>query len=320
MIRQAGFTLPELLLALALAALLLAGLGDLAGMGWQARRAVAADSDAARQAEAALADMVRAVAASSALHIPGPDLPATTRDESVRDSDDAPASGSGPHAVLAVRLPYRWDLDGDGYPDADNDRDGRIDEDPPSDAGNDGKPGVRGIDDDGNGVADFGFSPRADDDESNDLRADEDPLDGLDNDGDGRIDEDPPADANGDGQPGVAGVDDDGDGLVDEGSAADDDEDGRVDEDGWDVLVFYFDPASGTLHQRTPVPWDANGDGQVNGADWLDEVIATGLRRLRVQRLAGDTPGHPWLLLRLEWQAGGTPHALQRRVMLGSDP
>lgn len=53
----------------------------------------------------------------------------------------------------------------------------------------------------------------------------------IDNDGDGRLNEDPLGDANGDGCPGVCGVDDDGDTLTDEGNPSDDDEDGLVDED-----------------------------------------------------------------------------------------
>ena len=51
-----------------------------------------------------------------------------------------------------------------------------------------------------------------------------DPINGIDDDGDGSIDEDPPADTNGDGCAGVCGVDDDGDGIDDEGARHDDDE------------------------------------------------------------------------------------------------
>ncbi len=46
---------------------------------------------------------------------------------------------------------------------------------------------------------------------------DEDPIDGIDNDGDGSVDEDPPADANDDNKAGIADADDDGDGSIDEG-------------------------------------------------------------------------------------------------------
>lgn len=62
------------------------------------------------------------------------------------------------------------------------------------------------------------------------------PVARIDNDGDGRIDEDglgdmSPAPHSGDGCPGRCGIDDDGDGRVDEGNPMDDDEDGLNDED-----------------------------------------------------------------------------------------
>lgn len=53
-----------------------------------------------------------------------------------------------------------------------------------------------------------------------------------------RRDEDPPLDLNLDGAPGIAGVDDDGDGQVDEGGAMDDDEDGMANEDGYDFQTY----------------------------------------------------------------------------------
>ena len=88
-------------------------------------------------------------------------------------------------AVLAVTLNRSQDMDADGVPDADNDGDGRFDEDLPADTQNDGKAGVRDFDDDGNGIKDFFLSPAGDDDESGDLAQSEDPLNGTDDDGDG---------------------------------------------------------------------------------------------------------------------------------------
>lgn len=73
----------------------------------------------------------------------------------------------------------------------------------------------------------------------------------VDNDGDGRINEDPPADWNNDNAPGIWQVDDDADGEIDEGDIADDDEDGFEDED----------PVDGV---------DNDGDGRIDedpGAD-----------------------------------------------------
>ncbi len=54
---------------------------------------------------------------------------------------------------------------------------------------------------------------------------------GVDNDGDGAVDEDPGDDISGDNLPGIGNFDDDGDGLIDEGTGEDDDEDGLVNED-----------------------------------------------------------------------------------------
>lgn len=111
----------------------------------------------------------------------------------------------------------------------------------------DGAPGILGWDDNGDGWVDYG--PNDSDDEG--YMADEDPVDGIDNDGDGMVDEDPGTDMNGDGRPGLAGVDDDSDGNVDEGSYQDDDEDGRIDEDPMVPRIFSVDTATKTLQELT---------------------------------------------------------------------
>ena len=82
----------------------------------------------------------------------------------------------------------------------------RIDEDTKKDMTDDGQAGISGLDDDGDGLTDEGI--KNDDDE--DGRADEDPIDGIDNEGDGTMDAD-----RGDGT--ITGMDDDGDGQIDEG-------------------------------------------------------------------------------------------------------
>jgi prepilin-type N-terminal cleavage/methylation domain-containing protein len=118
----------------------------------------------------------------------------------------------------------------------------RIDEDLKKQMTDDGKSGIEGVDDDGDGQIDE--SDINDDDE--DGQNDEDPLDGVDNDGDGNIDEDTGDDAN------IAGMDDDGDGSVDEGDDKDDDEDGSVNEDQATVIVYSFDSGTNTLEASTP--------------------------------------------------------------------
>jgi len=115
----------------------------------------------------------------------------------------------------------------------------RIDEDLPRDINDDGSPGLRGIDDDGDGYIDEGGDGHKEDDDEDGFE-DEDPVDGIDNDGDGNIDEDPHEDANRDGRPGLRGIDDDGDGWIDDDGDGkrDDDEDGSRNEDPMNALAF----------------------------------------------------------------------------------
>jgi hypothetical protein len=129
----------------------------------------------------------------------------------------------------------------------------RIDEDLAPDMNEDGKNGIAGIDDDGDGSIDewSGFFNGQNDDEGS-AAADEDWLDGLDNDGDGSIDEDVPGDSNNDGAPGIKDMDDDGDGEVDEGSIYDDDEDGSLAEVGLIPVIYLFDSGTGTLSESIP--------------------------------------------------------------------
>ena len=119
----------------------------------------------------------------------------------------------------------------------------RIDEDMAADMNADGCPGIKNIDDDGDGTVDDGGSVDDDEDGSND----EDALDGIDNDGDGLIDEDFALDMSNDGAPGKKGMDDDGDGTVDEGNFKDDDEDGSVEEDPINALLYLYDGGAKTL-------------------------------------------------------------------------
>jgi hypothetical protein len=100
-------------------------------------------------------------------------------------------------------------------------------------------------------VDETGTSSWRDDDE--DGVYNEDRIDGEDNDGDGNIDEDPPADVNGDGAPGIKGIDDDGDGEVDEGSYYDDDEDDSLDDSGIVTEIYRFN--SGTSRLLVEVPY-----------------------------------------------------------------
>ena len=115
----------------------------------------------------------------------------------------------------------------------------------------------------------------------------EDPVNGIDDDGDGSIDEDPASDMNGDGCPGICGLDDDEDSSIDEGVIDDDDEDTGSFDDPYDPVVFYLIGSS--LVQRTPVPWNEDGisapDGPVDGRDF---IVSCRARRRRGRRLRAD--------------------------------
>jgi len=320
-LRQAGYTLLELIFSMAIAALLLAGLHEVLGIGVSATDVVDERTDLARRGRFAMSRMVDAVRDGDRLLIPLADNPATDFDESVREQTVPPSPPQGSSllatAVLAVTLSRSQDMDADGIPDADNDGDGRFDEDLPADTQNDGMAGVRDFDDDGNGVADFWLAPAGDDDESDFLTQSEDALNGVDDDGDGSIDEDPGADNNDDGAPGISGVDDDGDGGIDEGDVADDDEDGQSDEDWYDPVVFYL--SGSAVVERRAVPWDENGDSTVNGQDFVESVLADNVTLLRFERVA-STGGQAQLVditLTIA-NPDGESISLKARVRLGA--
>jgi hypothetical protein len=217
--------------------------------------------------------------------------------------------------VLAVTLPLSIDLDYDDEPDADNDGDGLLDEDLPGDKYNNGVPGIIGIDDDGDGSVDESDSviePFNDDDESNNVS--DDWIDGIDNDGDGSVDEDMHQDMNRDFEPGIAGIDDDGDGSTDEGHMSDDDEDGTNNEDWLDAVVYFLNGT--TLVERLPVPWDENGDSQVTGEDYVENPLADGVTRFEVTRqyIVGSKTYLVHIILEL---TGGEPYVLETTIRVG---
>jgi len=316
--RQAGFTLIELLVATTLAALLIVGLGGVVGQVATTRDAIQDKNELTRQARFAMEQMVRTVSHSRLLLLPLNDKPSTNWPEHIREQTVPPSPPIGDStlatAVLAVTLPATQDLDGDGFADADDDRDGRIDEDLPEDIHNDAAPGIYQIDDGGGGFVDEG--PDADDDEAF-FTEGEDPINGIDDDGDANIDEDPSANMNEDGCPGVCGVDDDADGSVDEGGVNDDDEDGQQDEDWYNAVVFYLNGS--TLMQRTPVPWDETGIGGISGRDFISSDIAENITRFRVERVAGvaGTEQLVDITLELTSPASGEMVSLQTQVRIG---
>lgn len=294
-----GYTYVELMLSVLLGGILVLGLTAVVGQALDTQQAVHEKNDLARQANEALQRMVHTVLRTRHLLLPLADNPTTNWPEHVREQTvpaSAPVGDSTlATAVLAVTLPADVDLDRDGRPDADNDGDGRFDEDLHPDQTRDGQPGIALIDDNGDGgVDDSADADPASDNDEDDSKGEE-VANGVDDDGDGSVDEDLRADMNADGQAGVAGVDDDGDGAVDEGNQNDDDEDGSIDEDSYEAVVFYLDAA--VLVERMPVPWDANGDGQVNGLDFALSPLARNVSRFRVGRV--PQTGGRWQLVDL---------------------
>jgi prepilin-type N-terminal cleavage/methylation domain-containing protein len=311
-----GYTLLELLIALGLASLVMLGLGGVVRSS-AAGEAQRGERDAlAADAQFALERMTAALRDTPLLLLPFADNPGTGADEAVREQSIPARTGHASEtAVLAVALPRTLDRNGDGLPDADTDGDGRFDEDHHTDSTDDGATGIKGIDDDNDGLVDEILLYVGDDDEDGALG--EDPLNGLDDDGDGGVDEDVPVDMDDDGRPGVSGVDDDGDGVADEGNYSDDDEDGRVSEDGIEPVVFHLNGA--TLMERVPVPWDVNKDGSVNAGDWVDEPLAEGVTFFRVERITGGRSDLVDLTLELASASGIRVRlATRRRVGPGT--
>jgi prepilin-type N-terminal cleavage/methylation domain-containing protein len=315
-----GYTLIEMLIALALSAILFAGIGSVVGQVINTREAVQDKNDLTGQGRFAMQQMVRAVHRSPHLLLPLLDNPSTNWREHVREQTVPASAPEGDStlatAVLAVIQDRSVDLDGDGTPDADNDGDGRFDEDPPGDNNYDNAPGILQIDDDGDGEVDVSASIKPLQDNDEDDNHTEDTSDGLDNDGDGSVDEDLASDLNGDGCSGSCSVDDDSDGVLDEAHQHDDDEDGTFQEDWYDPVVFYLNGA--TLMQRTPVPWDENASGFVTGADFVEHVVAENVTRFRVERI----PQHGRrqlvdLTLELTSPASGETVSLTTRVRVG---
>lgn len=289
--KAAGFTIIELMIALVISALLLTAMTGLVDNAFESRSETSLRNAAAIDARFAMQRMVTAVRDTKRLMLPLADNPNTDWREHVREQTvpASPPEGSSTlaTAVLAVTLGPSLDIDEDGFEDADNDKDGRIDEDVGSDNTNDGITGIIGIDDDGDGAVDEPAATTVADDNDEDGVKTDDWFDGADNDGDGSIDEDMIHDMNKDFSPGIAGFDDDGDGAVDEGHNADDDEDGAANEDWFDPVVFFLDGS--TLMERRP------NINPVDGNDYTEFPIADNVTRFGVERVP-DTGGRAVLV------------------------
>ena len=318
-----GYTLISLLVALALSALVLTALSSVVGETLRVHEQVQTKNTLMHQARFAMEQMVHAISRSPRLLLPLEDSANTSWPDNIREETLPPSSppqdSSLATAVLAITIDPTRDIDGNGIPDADNDADGRIDEDLPEDVTNDAAPGIYLIDDMGDGTVDNLISCCYMDDDEDAGITDEDAINGIDDDGDGLVDEDPGNDMNADGCPGTCGIDEDSDDLIDEGSSADDDEDGQSDEDWYDPIVFYLD--GNVLIQRTPVPWDESNNGLINGRDFIVRPIAENVTRFRVERMV-QTENRSQLVdlsLDLTSPATGETVSLNTRVRVGSE-
>lgn len=310
---QTGLTFLEILISVAIASLLIAGISGFINTALTAGQTTHIHNDSLQQARFALRRMTRAASKSRELRIPLAENATTAWSESVRN-------------VLAVALDLTLDRDKDGWADANNDKDfldanksgtrdagepERIDEDWDLDSNSDGKPGIMNIDDNGDGTVDEGVGAMARHDDDEDGNADEDPINGLDDDNDGAIDEDPHTDMNGDTKAGIIAIDDDFDGSIDEGDSNDDDEDGSVIEDWADEHVFFLNGT--TLMERLP---DINA---ADGADYTEYPIAENVSQFRVERLLGANGSTVLVDLTLTLSPpGGVPVTLNTRVGMGS--
>lgn len=298
--RSPGFTYVELLSALVLTAMLLVALNRTVGNVLEANETSRARHESLEVSRYALERMVRAASGARHLLIPLAENPATAYSESVRDP-----------GVLALTLDHTRDLDGNGVPDADNDGDGRFNEDTNRDITEGFAAGVFGLDDNNDGNTDSSD----DDDDDEDGSQDEDPIDGIDNDGDGAVDEDPAGDMNGDARPGIRDFDDDGDGSIDEGATPDDDEDGLINEDWWEVVAFY--QTGTTLVERIPVPWDETGIGGITGRDFVTRVLTDNVVTFQVERIPAPNGGALVVLSLTTTDATGVANTLETTVRVG---
>ncbi len=300
--RAGGFTYVELVTALIISAVLYLGIVGVVQQSTNALEMVRDEAWVTAEAEWAMKRVLRSIRRTRYLLLPTRDVPLTVLvDESVRD-------------LVAMTLDPEIDRNQDGFADGDDDTDGRVDEDPGKDLTNDGAAGIVGIDDDLDLIVDDPIGDTEDDDESGTLilpDRNEDPVNGIDDDGDGRIDEDPPADFNFDGQPGIAGVDDDNDGSIDEGPPPDDDEDGIVDEDWFSVVLFRQNGSQ--LIERTP----KIGSGGASFDEW---VLLQNVSLFQVARV--PVAGGRATLLDVTLQVttpGGETVTLNTRVRVGSE-
>ncbi len=318
---QIGFSYIELLVAVAIGTILMGALIGVVYTASETQDEVEQRNKLAGDARFAMSRMADLLSRSERLLLPLRDNAATNWPEHIREQTlpASPPIGDSTlaTAVLAFTLPADIDTNDDGFADADNDQDGRIDEDLPTDNNFDGEDGILGIDDDGDGDIDEGISASDNDEQGGEL---DDFINGLDDDGDGSIDEDVGEDMNGDGEDGIIGVDDDGDGSIDEptSSVIDDDEDGDDGEDWYDTVVFFM--SGDDIVERMPVPRDVNADAVIDGKDYIESTLADNVTRFRIERIDDPSLREQLVDIQLELtnRDTGEVFQLQTQVRVGA--
>ncbi|MDP2752683.1 MAG: prepilin-type N-terminal cleavage/methylation domain-containing protein [Rhodocyclaceae bacterium] len=155
-----GFTLLELLLVLAMGSGLLLGVAYMLNLGMTAHRSGTAEAEARQSLEFAMEHIGRALRETQDVLIPNTSM--------LNRNNTDPTKNA-----LAVSLSPVLDANADDFMDADDNREGVLDEevrkfvtlsspqyplrtdnDLPADATNDNRSGIRGVDDDGDGLVD----------------------------------------------------------------------------------------------------------------------------------------------------------------------
>lgn len=253
-INERGMTLVEILLIVAIAAILLLGLNGLVGSVYSQWQYSNEKQEMLSQGNFVMSRIIQEANATRRVLIPLRENPLTAYSESMRN-------------ILAVTLDPGLDRDADGFADGDNDKDGLIDEDIPADNTFDGFPGIIGIDDDNDGVVDenIGGAGWFSDNDEDGLKR-EDFINGLDDDGDDSIDEDIPKDND------QAGGDADND--------FDNDGDGLENEDWLDAVVYFVSADGKQLIKRMPNLNPINGTAYTEYPVLEAEQISFSVERL----------------------------------------